>query len=394
MKVLIPKIYLHLFSCYYLKILHVCCLIALTACSKKETAPSIRTIELEQIPQKGIKIQEITSRFTIVPLETKKESLIQYIKKVVLYDNKFFILDNQRPLFAVFSAEGKYLKSIGRKGNGPGEFYYPTDFMIDQKQQQIELYDGPRDRILIYDLQGEFKKQIKVSCHGDYFVRFDDSTYLIYTNMRNKKEQPFKLIRVNETGKILSRELAYTAETIQTVCSPFVQIANNEYIFSEHLCDTIFQVTSKKISPLININMGKEGLPFEYRLDIMNANKVGQKYSLKLGSPIAVGNSLIIKYINNSNPKYLVFDRYTSKAIYYKIQNNYDFAFGTPDFSSNSKLIGIINPVSVNLHKKSPQFELAYRVGEKIPEIEELRKNLKITDNPCLVLWDIKLSEK
>ncbi|MGV8096477.1 MAG: 6-bladed beta-propeller [Mangrovibacterium sp.] len=394
MKTLIFKIHFYPFNNCHLKILMACCLIVLTACSQREMISSIETIDINQIPQKSIKIQEITSGFTIVPLETKKESLIQYIKKVVLYDNKFFILDSQRPLLAVFSIEGKYIRSIGKKGNGPGEFYYPTDFLIDLEQKQIELYDGFRDRILIYDLEGNFKKRIQIPVQGDYFVKFYDGTYLIYTNMRNNKEQPFKLFRIKEAGKILSRELAYTTKTIQTVCSPFVQIANNEYIFSEHSCDTIFRVTAENISPLINIDMGKEGLPFEYRLDIMSINNMGQRYSLKWGSPIAVDNSVIIKYMNKSNSKYLIFNRSTNKATYYQIQNNYDFAFGTPDFVSNNKLIGMIHPLSMNLHKKDPQFELAYRVGEKIPEIEELRKNLKITDNPCLVLWDINLSEK
>ena len=364
------------------------CLIFFIACHEKESKSVITTFEADKITQKTVKIQEMFPKFTIVPLETNEKSLIQYIKKIILYGDCIYVLDDQRPLFAVFSINGKLVKTIGRQGHGPGEFYVPTDFIIDPKTKQIELYDGFGRKILIYDLEGKFLKSVPVSVDGDYFVKFEDESYLIYTNMRNGKRMPFKLIRIDKGGKIITKEFPYSQETVQTTYSPFVQIGADKYIFSEHLNDTIYQITQKEIHPFIYINMGKEGMPFENRVDIISANAVARKYSRKTGSPMIFNNKILIPYSRNSNSRYICFNPDLSDPNYYKVTNSYDFAFGTPDFSSDNKLIGIIHPSSINLHKKDGRYALQYRVGDKIPEMEELRKNLKEMDNPCLIIWD------
>jgi len=143
-------------------------------CHERKPTSAITTFEVDRIAQKTAKMQEIIPDFTIVSLETNDESLIQYIKKVIVFENRIFILDDQRPIFAIFSDEGQFVQTIGRKGNGPGEFYHPTDFILDTKNKLIELYDGFRDQILIYDFNGKYLKSIRVPVQGDYFIKFED----------------------------------------------------------------------------------------------------------------------------------------------------------------------------------------------------------------------------
>jgi len=369
-------------------------LVAFSSCHEKVKTKPIISIIVENIPQMSGKYQEKVSNFTFVPLETKDESLIQYIKKVTIYDNKIYILDDQRPLFAIFTIDGKFIRSVGKKGNGPGEFYFPSDFLIDSLHKQIEVYDGLRDRILIYNLNGNFLKRIPVPVRGDYFVKFTNEDYIVYTNMRNEKEMTFKLARIDKSGKLVSKELAYTAKTNQTLFSPFVHISKDEFILSEYNCDTIFRINPKEVIPWVYIDMGKEGMPYEYRLDFDKASNNAQKYSQKAGSPMILGNQLIVKYSKNWNPKYLFYNLLDNSANYFKVTNTYDLAFGTPSFSSNNKMVGVIQTTSLNLHKTNPQYALQYQMGEKIPQIENFRKNMKLTDNPCLVIWTLNKTDK
>lgn len=363
-------------------------LLAFTASPQKLARPIIPVV-IESIPQKTVKFQGIASDYSIIPLETTNKSLIQYIKKVVIHDHKIFLLDDQRPLLAVFSSKGKFIKSIGNQGNGPGEFHYPTDFIIDDLHKQIELYDGYRDQILIYNLEGAFLKSIRVPVQGAYFIKFTNGDYLIYTNMRNNKKMPFKLVRIDKSGKLLSKDLAYTTPPNQTLHSPFVQLEIDRYIFSEQNCDTLFQINQKEISPWVHVNMGKEGMPYKYRTDFDKFNDNAKKYSLKGGSPMMWGSQLVIEFEKEWNPKYLVFDIKTNKSCYYKVANTYDLAFGTPKFSSGNQLIGFILPSSLHLHKTHPQYKLQYQSGEKLESIENLRKNMQLTDNPCIVIWKL-----
>jgi hypothetical protein len=370
-------------------------LFALVSCHEKEKTAPVSQIKVDEIPNKDVKMQEITSAFTIIPLETTDQSLIQYLKKVVLCDDKFFVLDDQRPLFAIFSKTGKFIKSVSKQGKGPGEYYVPTDFIIDSEQGQIELLDGFNRQILIYDLEGNYKNRIRLSIQGNYFVKFQNGDYVIYTNMRNEKEMPYKLVRINNDGRILSRELAYTAKTIQTTSTPFVKTGNDSYLFSEHGCDTIYQVTKEQINPLCYFDLGKYEVPFKYKSDIVLLNQYAHQYAIKSGSPMSLlNNEVIIGYDINENRRYLVYDLQNKTAEYYKISNTFDFAFGAPDYSSEKQLIGVIHPLSLNLHKRSPRYQLAYKVGDKIPEIEALRSNYNELDNPYLVVWDLNFSNQ
>jgi len=364
------------------------------ACHEKEKTAPVPQINVDEIPNKDVKMQEITSAFTIIPLETTDRSLIQYLKKVVLYDDKFFILDDQRPLFAVFSKTGKFLKTVSKQGKGPGEYYVPTDFTIDSEQKQIELLDGFTGRIFIYDLEGNYKNRIRTSVQGNYFVKFKNGDYVIYTNMRNEVEMPYKLVRISNDGKILSKELAYSAKTIQTTRSPFVKTGDDSYLFSEHGCDTIYQITQKEVNPLCNINLGKFQFPFKYRTDIALLNQYAHQYAIKRGSPMCIDNKVIVGYNINKNKRYVVYDLQTKTGQYYKIVNTFDFVFGTPEYSFENQSIGVIEPLSLNLHKKDPRYQLAYKVGDKIPEIEVLRSNYNELNNPYLVVWDLNFSKQ
>jgi hypothetical protein len=242
----------------------------------------------------------------------------------------------------------------------------------------------------MYDLNGNFLKSLAIEDFGDYFVKFSDGTYMAYTNMKLYEKKRHKLIRFNENGKTISKHLAYAANTYQTVYTPFLQIGRDKYIFSETPCDTIYQITREEIAPFINIDAGQNKLPYAYRKNIEGLNKMAKQCIYKVGSPLLLNKQIIVPLKRNKIQKYLCLTTNTPDAKYYTIKNVYDFAFGTPKFSSNKVLVGVIHPASLNAHKHNPLFELLYRTGERIPEIEQLRKNAKETDNPYVIIWTPK----
>jgi len=55
---------------------------------------------------------------------------------------------------SVFSREGKFIRSIGKLGSGPGEFKTPHDIFIDEKDR-LFVADRGNHRIQVLDLQGK-----------------------------------------------------------------------------------------------------------------------------------------------------------------------------------------------------------------------------------------------
>ena len=60
---------------------------------------------------------------------------------------RIFVVDGQAKHIQVYSSEGVYQQTIGRRGDGPGEFRFPTAPLI-----------GPGDTILVSDEIGRFAR--------------------------------------------------------------------------------------------------------------------------------------------------------------------------------------------------------------------------------------------
>jgi DNA-binding beta-propeller fold protein YncE len=69
--------------------------------------------------------------------------------------NQLFISDTSAHDIKVFSADGSYLKTIGHRGDGDGEFNFPT-LLWRSDTGQLLVTDSLNFRIQIFDLNGQF----------------------------------------------------------------------------------------------------------------------------------------------------------------------------------------------------------------------------------------------
>lgn len=74
----------------------------------------------------------------------------------------FYLTSNRNNQILIYDEKGEQIKSIGRSGQGPGEFgqYSPTSIIV--MKDRIIVSDPGNLRIQIFDLNGNFLKQYKV----------------------------------------------------------------------------------------------------------------------------------------------------------------------------------------------------------------------------------------
>jgi sugar lactone lactonase YvrE len=84
---------------------------------------------------------------------------------------RLYVLDSGNHRVQVFSPEGKYLKTIGRKGQGPGEFFMPSSIGLGPKGA---LFVGERQAARIQEIgpDGKLGRTIKLTegAAGDALV--------------------------------------------------------------------------------------------------------------------------------------------------------------------------------------------------------------------------------
>ena len=110
---------------------------------------------------KTVRYDNFLNNLKFVKLETAQHCLIGgEIKNVKIDNDLIFILDNNTNLF-VFELNGKFLRKIGRRGNGPGEVQSISNFCLNKEMKEIMLFDITKNTILIFGYRGNFVKSIK-----------------------------------------------------------------------------------------------------------------------------------------------------------------------------------------------------------------------------------------
>ncbi len=91
-----------------------------------------------------------------------KEAMFQNIVSLVIDDaGNIYILDKKAANIKIFNKDGKFLKIIGRRGEGPGEFIAPEKGSLSSNNE-LYIYDWGRSIIQVIDTDGKFIKQMHI----------------------------------------------------------------------------------------------------------------------------------------------------------------------------------------------------------------------------------------
>jgi hypothetical protein len=93
-------------------------------------------------------------------------------------EGNIYIIDGASAQIRIFGSDGKYLKSIGKKGQGPGEFQMPI-FVQIAPQDKLVVFDYMVGKLIYFSLDGRYQRQkmatwsrysiqpIKLDSHGN-----------------------------------------------------------------------------------------------------------------------------------------------------------------------------------------------------------------------------------
>lgn len=107
-------------------------------------------------------------------------------------DSIIFVADNFPSDVKVFSADGDYLQTLGRKGRGPEEFYHPFAITVNE-EGKVFIADGGNLRLQIYDSNGRF---LEMFTHEHTMGSIASAGELIYAF------NPPSLMTVGELGEM------------------------------------------------------------------------------------------------------------------------------------------------------------------------------------------------
>ena len=236
-----------------------------------------------------IRIANLANVIDIIPLESSSHCFLSEINKIIEFNNDFYILDKIQKKLLVFNKDGKYLRQIGKRGIGPGEYPNISDFIIDMDSQKIIILSTiSSSNIYQYNMDGSFcsKKEISKSllwniistptgyiCSTNNFTfTKGDEAYLLYIY-----DKSFEL--VNKKKKVLPLQI----HTPVMLSTPF-QILDGTVHYTDPFTNQIYSILGNSetfksykinlenpVPPEISANTNrfiKEQLEYDFMMDV------------------------------------------------------------------------------------------------------------------------------
>ena len=138
----------------------------------------VQIIKNPVAPIYGENILILEEELSIGKEEGKGEYLFSEIRSprsiAVDKHNRIYILDVRECHILVFDETGKWLKTIGRRGQGPGEFQGPWQILISA-QDEIIVEELMTRRLTKFSLEGEYKKTVSLNEIGIADIDIDSA---------------------------------------------------------------------------------------------------------------------------------------------------------------------------------------------------------------------------
>ncbi len=186
------------------------------------------------------------------------ENYVFYDLVILAVDSEgnIFVLDRGNFRIQKFDKNGSYLQTIGRQGQGPGEFEQPMSLFIDVKDR-IYVYDSFRRYLHVFENEGKFKETIRLPRSPSFGLGISEKgNILSQTSDYSQEENTTNVVLMDSKGKVIKRIVSYPFETPPMIKK---RILGNPYSHRLYFCPDLD-------------GSGVYGHSSEYKLYVLNTS--------------------------------------------------------------------------------------------------------------------------
>ena len=368
-------------------------LLTLAGCSGgKQSADDLITIDVSKsYPKKELILQDFMD-VEYIPLETNDEFLTQGAvqdvgKEYLLVKNR----NNDGDIFIFDRKTGKGVRKINRQGQGAEEYTRINGMILDESNSEIFVI-SMGNKILVYDLYGQFKRCLNLDREMSSVFDYDKSNLIGYdmSDYHNKgkdRSKSYHVIISKQDGSI-TREIFIPFKTINT---PIVTngdgfVANYSYqIRLSHGKCTLIETSADTL-----YNYAPDGTLSPFIVRTPSAQSMTPEVFLYMGIYTdryyfmeAVKNVFNFEKGNGFFADVLMYDK-EEKAIYKVTVCNGDYAEKRP-VAMTAKPINRDDENVTSLN--ASQLIEIYKKGQlKDGKLKEIASRLDEEDNPVIML--------
>jgi hypothetical protein len=373
------------------------------------TKQDLKVLDLEEAysRQEEVPLSKFLRSIEYVILETNPQSIVGRNAHFEVTKEYIIVRDYSKPLqILLFDRKtGKFIKSIGKSGQGPGEYSRFSFIPYDPGKNVIYAVNSLR-QLVVYNISGNDVDIIRTpdySKDGEilqlrkkeicFDIMMDDKIFVGYfINFFGMEKNLLVLFTKDEVLKVFPNY-----QVLETLSHGVGGLMNDNHTFYRHdnkiyflevFSDTLFQLTRNSLIPRYYFKMGKYNVTWKVNA-IMN-HILGMNYFYMRG--IGESNRFLFIKILFKGTQYLGYvDKWDSKVTFCKLNDVKVSAFKddisglldvrSVDITEKNEMVYIIQPLDlINWLKGNPEKSTAAR--EKYTWIKGIDEN----SNPIIAI--------
>lgn len=339
-------------------------------------------------------MSDFVSEISYIPLETSEEALLARVH-IIIQADEYLIISNRRGPVKLFSNNGDYIREIGRKGKGPGEYVNIGGVFWDELTKEVIIQDISLNSLLYYSLEGDYLRSFCIPYQTHFAYPLNDGSFLgvnIYpVQMDSVYGKNYIFNTSGETKPFWSSEI----ELEQIVPFPAIQpsycrVGNNDLFFPER-SDSVYIINGGEIRPFASFNLKSRMLPDEVYFN-SNASYAEKERFIMSFFPMEINDNEFMMIFLMNQDRYVAFcNTKTDKARLTKLGENgikNDIDGGMPLYpvflTSEGYLFRAISPIDL----KDAMEEGV--IDDPSAEFKEMVSNLDEEDNHVIIKMKLK----
>jgi hypothetical protein len=370
----------------------------LISCKKQEAV--LFEFDPLDLVERDIPLSGIVDEITYIPLDdTIPIKINQYYNNPMFSNGLLYFADSENGLL-VYNGEGDFVRKIGKKGRGPGEYQFAQNYAVDENTGTIYVRNL-QNRINIYSFNGEFKGNLFLDRYtgsidvfqvynsnlfGSYNLQFDDFNECVWAFY-------------DTLGNVLSQKEVLQPKFRSNYLSGGGHYYHGDKLyFWNHFLDTVYA-----ISPDFSYSCSFVFKPGEYRFPKEYVVGIVPEFSkyMNVDQILETDNFIIIRYSYYQGKNGLVLVDKPSGDTYWMnweigsrggIPNDYDGGEGFLPMgyyveNNREYLLGFAEPFNLKNIVGGDDFKSAVvKRPEKKRHLQELANSLEDTANPVLMI--------
>ena len=292
----------------------------LSAQSKSDSKPIEIDITKALKTKKSFKMSQLVKDVEFVFMESTPECYMITMSEFSFGKNYIMaafsgLQSNTTHGVHIFDRKGKYLRTLGKEGRGPGEYIPPFKAVMDPSEEFVLIVDANQKKLLTYSIDGEFIQEQKFSKNNSGglphpAIDYQGQVYLYFERPHRPIDHFPSIVKYDQALQpvqdILVREKNQD-QTLALIRNKF-SATPDHMVFWESYWDTVYYINSAgQAQAKYHFNITKNQWPKKYLADYSITRLHFEEFTTVTGIHDLPDHLLIVVRDNGFN--YLVHDK-------------------------------------------------------------------------------------